>query len=129
MAFNNTMLKDGSRLAGADLSSSQFLGVKLNSSSKVVAVSGATDYSYGVLLNAPTSGQAAEVCIFGLTKAKAGGTVAAADQVMFANTGKVVTCVPGTDTTKYKIGTAVTGGASGEIITIAFGGSAMGRAA
>ena len=129
MAFNSTMLKDGTRQAGADLSGSQFLAVKLNTSGQVVACAAATDYPYGILLNAPTSGQVAEVCIAGITKMVAGGSVTAADQITITSAGKAATCTPGTDTTKYKIGQAITGGASNEVITVNVNFAAAGRAA
>jgi hypothetical protein len=55
-------------VAGADLSALQYTFVKLNSSGEAIAVAAATDVPIGVLQNAPTSGQEAEVLVVGGTK-------------------------------------------------------------
>jgi hypothetical protein len=55
-------------VAGADLSAKQYTFVKLNSSGEAIAAAAATDIPIGVLQNAPTSGQEAEVLVVGGTK-------------------------------------------------------------
>jgi len=118
-----------SLVAGADLSSSQYKFVKLNSSGQVIAVAAATDRPIGVLQNAPASGGVAEVLVSGGTKLVLGGTVTEGQIVSPSSTGAGVTITVGTDTTKYICGTALTEGASGEIITAVIACSSAGRAA
>ena len=62
-------------VAGADLSALQYNFVKINSSGQAVACAAATDIPVGVLQNAPTSGQEAEVLIVGGTKIVAGAAI------------------------------------------------------
>jgi hypothetical protein len=116
-------------VAGADLSALQYTFVKLNSSGQAIAVAAATDLPIGILQNAPTSGQEAEVLVVGGSKLVLGGTVAAAATVGTSSAGAGVAIVHGTDTTKYALGQAVTGGASGEIVTVVVACSNAGRAA
>ena len=101
--------------AGADLSSDQYKFVTL-SAGKAVLCSAATDAPVGVLQNKPASGQAATVAISGACKLLAGATIASGDAVGTDASGtadpKAVT-----DTTEYVVGRALTGGASGEIVT------------
>jgi len=118
-----------SLVAGGDLSSSQYTFVKLNSSGQVIACAAATDRPIGVLQNNPASGKVAEVLVSGGTKLVLGGTVAAGAIVSPSSTGTGVAIVAGTDTTKYICGAAVTGGASGEIITAVVALQSAGRAA
>ena len=102
--------------AGDDLSSNQFHFVTMDSDGQLsVSTDGAA--SIGVLLNDPAAaGRAAEVCIGGLTRVEAGGTVAAGAAVASNSTGEAITA--GTD--DIILGTAVTGGADGEVISIVF---------
>lgn len=118
-----------SLVAGGDLSSSQYRFVKLNSSGQVVAVAAATDRPIGVLQNSPASGAVAEVLISGGTKLVLGGTVTEGAIVSPSATGTGVAIVAGTDTTKYICGSALTEGASGEIITAVIACASAGRAA
>ena len=62
-------------VAGADLSAKQYNFVKLNSSGQAIAIAAITDIPVGVLQNAPTSGQEAEVLISGGTKLVAGEAI------------------------------------------------------
>ena len=104
--------------AGADLSALQYTFVKLNSSGKAVAVAAATDVPIGVLQNAPTSGQEAEVLIVGGTKLVASAS-ASLPSLMVGTTaaGKGVVLAV-TDTTKYALGTYLSApGADGDIVT------------
>ena len=102
--------------AGADLSSNQFHFVTMDSDGQLsVSTDGAA--SIGVLLNDPAAaGRAAEVCIGGLTRVEAGGTVAAGAAVASNSTGEAITA----GTNDIILGTAVTGGADGEVISIVF---------
>lgn len=118
-----------SLVAGADLSSSQYKFVKLNSSGQVIAVAAATDRPIGVLQNNPASGGVAEVLVSGGTKLVLGGTVTEGGIVSPNSSGAGVAIVAGTDTTKYICGTALTEGASGEIITAVIACASASRAA
>jgi hypothetical protein len=91
-------------VAGADLSALQYNFVKINSSGQAVACAAATDIPVGVLQNAPTSGQEAEVLIVGGTKIVAGAAIGEGALVGTGSTGKAVALVAGTDTTKYVVG-------------------------
>lgn len=115
-------------VAGADLSAKQYNFVKLNASGLAIAIAAATDLPIGVLQNAPLSGQEAEILVTGGTKLVLGGTVATAAIVSPSATGAGVAVVHGTDTTKFALGQAVTGGASGEIITAIVACANAGRA-
>ena len=95
-------------VAGADLSTKQYTFVKLDSSGQAVAAAAATDIPVGVLQNAPTSGQEAEVLVVGGTKIVAGAAIAEGAQVGTSSAGKAVALVAGTDTTKYVVGTLIT---------------------
>jgi hypothetical protein len=105
-------------VAGADLSALQYNFVKINSSGQAVACAAATDIPVGVLQNAPTSGQEAEVLVVGGTKIVAGAAIGEGAQVGTGSTGKAVALTAGTDTTKYVAGTLLTeSAADGNIVT------------
>ena len=117
-------------VARADLSSKQYTFVKLDSSGQAVAASGATDIPIGVLQNAPTSGQEAEVLVVGGTKIVAGAAIGEGALVGTGATGKAVALVAGTDTTKYVVGTLLTeSAADGNIVTAVINCANPGRAA
>lgn len=106
-------------VAGADLSAKQYMLVKLNSSGNAVICAAATDVPIGVLQNAPTSGQEAEVLVAGGTKIKAGGAFAEGDLIGTDANGKADKKIAGTDTTEYVIGQAVTEASGADIIVTA----------
>jgi len=117
-------------VAAADLSTKQYTFVKLNSSGQVAAASGATDIPIGVLQNAPTAGQEAEVLVVGGTKIVAGAAIGEGALVGTSAAGKAVALVAGTDTTKYVVGTLLTeSGADGDIVTAVINCANPGRAA
>jgi len=116
-------------VAGADESSNQFCFMKLDSSGNVVITSGVTDKPIGVLQNAPTSGGGASVMLEGISKVIAGGDLAPGDLVGTDGSGHAVKYSPGTDTTKYIVGTALATAASGDITSIAIDCKAPHRAA
>lgn len=116
--FSNAAVKT-TFTAGEDLSAKQYHFVEIdNGNGTVKAVNAATDRPIGVLQNAPTSGQAAEVTIVGGTKVKCGGS-ASAGQALFANSsGQAVTLVFGTTASAaYSVGTFIQAAASGDIGT------------
>ena len=101
--------------AGADLSAKQHLFVKLDSNGAVVPCAGITDIPVGVLQNNPASGQAASVLVIGVTKLQSNGSV---------------TIAPGTDTTVYAVGRALTAGTTaGDVFTALIDCASPSRAA
>ena len=105
-------------VAGADLSAKQYTFVKVNSSGEAIAAAAATDIPIGVLQNAPTSGQEAEVLVVGGTKIVAGAAISDGAQIGTTSAGKAAALVAGTDTTKYVVGTLLTeSAADGNIVT------------
>lgn len=116
MAFEEVLVAV-SRPAGADLSdwaTHKFTGVKLNANSEVVKVSAITDTVYGILQSDPKQGEAARVAIGGISKLRLAGTVAAGDQVSLNNAGRGVVAA----STSKVIGQAVTGGVTGDIVSV-----------
>jgi hypothetical protein len=113
--FSNYSVKI-TRVAGADLSALQYTFVKLSTTDTVVTCTAATDIPIGVLQNAPTSGQEAEVLIVGGTKLVAGATIAIGNTLGTTSAG-AASVLTVTDTTKFVLGSAISGGASAEIIT------------
>jgi len=117
-------------VAAADLSALQYTFVKLDASGQAAAAAAATDIPIGVLQNAPTSGQEAEVLVAGGTKIVAGAAIGEGALVGTSATGKAVALVAGTDTTKFVVGTLLTeSGASGDIVTAVINCANPGRAA
>ena len=104
MAFENPVLIDGTRKAGADLSAKQFYFVKLDSSGDVVVCAAVTDIPYGVLQNAPASGETAEVCVLGITKVSGDADLTKGNQIGTSSDGQAAAYAAGTDTTKYMVG-------------------------
>ncbi|MEX1120263.1 MAG: hypothetical protein WEB94_00730 [Candidatus Paceibacterota bacterium] len=110
---------DGPRItkeAGADLSSSQYLIVKLNSSGKAVLASAATDVLLGTLNNKPVSGQGAEIqhrAGGGTGKVKLGGSVEVNDQLTSNGDGEAIKT---TISDNEVVGFAMEDGADGQVI-------------
>lgn len=90
--------------AGADLSAKQYYIVELTGENTVNVANAATDKPIGVLQNDPTSGQAAVVRIYGISKVNADAAIAVNDLVGAAADGQAAVYVAGTDTTKYGLG-------------------------
>lgn len=118
MAYEAAQIKFGQLTAGADLSAKQYHFVKLASATTVDVCSAITDKPIGVLQNTPTAGQAAEVCIFGITKVVADGILAAGNIIGTSNDGQADAIAPGTDTTVYTMGQAIEVAAAGNIVTM-----------
>lgn len=110
--------------AGADLSSSAFLFVKLNGSSQVVLADTAGEAALGVLQNAPASGAIARVRVQGISKVIANATLA--DGALVATTvttGRAKAAVAGTVSGSnavgsYAMGRLLADGASGVATTM-----------
>jgi hypothetical protein len=117
MAYEAAQIKLGQLTASADLSAKQFHFVKLSAATTVDVCSGVTDKPIGILQNSPTSGQAAEICIFGITKVVSDGTTAAGNLIGTSSDGQAAVYTT-TDTTKYICGQAIEAGAASEVVTM-----------
>jgi hypothetical protein len=116
--------------AGADLSGKQYHLVKLAANKTVVVCAAVTDVPIGVLQNTPTSGQAAEVCIIGISKIVADANLATTDLIGTSADGQAAKKTPGTDTTNYVIGQVLEDNtAVGGLITAVINCAAPSRAA
>lgn len=100
-------------VAGADLSALQWYIVKLNSSGLAVAMAAITDIPFGILQNAPASGETASIIPIGsgLSKVALGATLAPADLISSSAAGLAAAAVA----TAYTVGQLISGGASGEL--------------
>lgn len=95
--------------AGADLSTKQYYFVKIDSSTgKAVVCSNASDRPVGVLQNNPTSGQAAEIVVVGLTKVSSDAGLTIGNLIGTSGDGQADAKTPGTDTSEYVVGTVIT---------------------
>lgn len=124
MAYED-LAKTVTLTAGEDLSSAQYLAVKL-SSGEVVKAAATTDRPIGILQNAPGDGGAAEVCISGLSKFVCGGSVAVEALLGSDSAGKgtAITVAAGGTVYNYAVGQVVAQAtaANGVATVIVFGG-------
>lgn len=120
MAYEAAQIKAGQFTASADLSAKQYHFVKLSGNNTVTVCAAITDVPIGVLQNNPTSGQAAEVCLFGVTKVVADGTLAAGDRIGTSADGQADAIVAGTDTTVTTVGQALNAASAGDTVEIFF---------
>ncbi len=100
--------------AGADLSSYQFRFVKI--SGGAVVLSGAGNDAIGVLLNKPTSGDAAQVQIGGVAKVQADAALATSGaKIMSSADGQAAAAT----STNHVVGSTIdTATAAGEVIAV-----------
>lgn len=105
--------------AGADLSTSQYLFVKINSSGQAVLCTAVTDKPIGVLQNSPISGGEASITVVGGTKVVTSAACDEGTTVGTATSGKAAPYVAGVDTTKFIVGSVIlASGADGEFATV-----------
>ena len=81
MAYEAAQIKVGQFTASADLSAKQYHFVKMSGNNTVTVCAAITDLPIGILQNAPSSGGVAEVALFGISKVKADGTLAAGNVI------------------------------------------------
>lgn len=130
MAWEQLGFCDSHRLAGVDLTDNQFKMVKLAANGTVTRITAATDKPYGVQQNDPKIGQPVVVCRDGITKLACLANVVSDNQIGTNAAGLGAVIVPGTDTTKYLIGSVVDGnGASGSYASVSVDFLSPGRAA
>lgn len=120
MAYEAAQVKVGNWTASADLSAKQYHFVKMSGNNTVTVCAAITDIPIGVLQNTPTSGQAAEVCVFGVTKVVADGTLAAGNRIGTSLDGQADAITAGSDTTVTIVGQALNAAAVGETVEMFF---------
>jgi hypothetical protein len=107
--------------AAADLSTSQYCVVTLSTENTVNLATSTTAVPFGILQNKPSvAGEAAEVCIFGVTKVKFGATLAFNEFVRNSSLGTIAKYDPALGSANglaYGFGLVIDGGASTEIGT------------
>lgn len=102
--------------AEKDLSSDQFKAVELSGSFQVDLADNAGDFVIGVLQNKPAAAaRAAEVRQKGITKWKAGGTIAVGDRIGTDAAGLAVAKTANND---WFIGLALDAAVSGDIFSV-----------
>lgn len=107
--------------ASADLSASQFRFLQVNSSGQA-ALAGATGIAVGVLQNKPpAAGRPATMGYTGVSKVIAGGTVAAGARVTSDANSAAITATTGDSVA----GLALTGGVSGDLISVLIGAAGV----
>lgn len=109
-----------SKVAGADLSSSQWMGVNLNASGQVITPAATTDPVYGILQNTPVTNETAQVAPVnggGSTYIYLSGTIASGALVTVDGDGKATADVA----TGFNIGQLEAGGAVGELGVLRLG--------
>jgi hypothetical protein len=102
MATESPLIHDGSHTtASVDMSATssltglngtgQYLGVVISGSKTVAYDSTGGSVIYGILQNAPASGQPADVGIFGVSKAVMGAAATAGADLMTNSAGRLIT--------------------------------------
>lgn len=130
MAYEGPMMKATGLKAGADLSSKQHYFVKMTADNTVGVCAAVTDIPIGVLLNAPTSGESAEVCIAGVCKVSGDEDLDVADLIGTSSDGQAQVVAVGSETTVYIVGQVIAGnGAAGGLATCAVNCLSPARAA
>lgn len=86
--------------AAASLNHHQYGVVRMAAATTVniaseVLVSGALLTAFGILQNKPLVNEAAQICVFGLSKVFAGGTITAGAPISYDSSGHVVNAVSG----------------------------------
>lgn len=122
MATQGNQVRE-SMVAGADLSALQFTFVKMNTTDSTVVAAGNGEAAFGVLINDPTSGQAATVVTHGRVMIEVGsGGLTAGDLIGVDGNGEAVTAA----TNDIVVGQCIVGASAGERATIDFyrGGNA-----
>ena len=109
-------------IASADLSTNQFRFVNVDSSGDTIAITGVGERIVGLQEDKPgeataAAGESSEVTISGVIKVIAGATVAAGQEVKSDAVGRAIDATSRV-ATHFVCGTALTGGAIGELIEV-----------
>jgi len=104
-----------SQIAAVDLSASQYCAVKQHTVEGQVTLPSIGDAIVGVVQNAPTSGQVAEIVTAGITKMKASAIITAGAELSVDAAGKVAPAIA----THRIIGVAQSAaGAANQIVSV-----------
>lgn len=117
MATDGKQVTDGGNfLANADLTAKQYYAVKMTTTARKVDLETTGKLMIlGILQNKPNTGEAAEVCLFGITKAIAGAAITVGDPLMTDTSSRLITYT----SAAVKVGVALTAaGAAGDLITV-----------
>ncbi|MDD5229904.1 MAG: hypothetical protein PHC43_01090 [Candidatus Marinimicrobia bacterium] len=121
MAYEGFQVVAPGIIADADLSTSQYCAVSLSTENTVGLATSTVAVPFGILQNKPSAaGQAAEVCIFGITKVKLGGTVTYGQMIHNSSLGTIIAFDPAltsSNSLAYGFGQAIDGGASTQLGT------------
>jgi len=122
MAWQVPGYRPGGLVAAADLSGKQFHLVALTAANAVGAVAASGGLAIGILQNRPAAGEAATVEMSGVSKAVAGGEIAAGALFGADAQGRVRTVDPtpgGDDAGAWILGSVVEGAAAaGAVVTV-----------
>lgn len=99
--------------AEADLSTHQYKAVNGGAAEGGCVLADAGEEIIGILQNKPTAGQAAEIMVHGVTKAKAGAAVTLHSALEVGTTGRLINLASG-----VKVGIALSAGGTDDIITV-----------
>jgi Uncharacterized conserved protein (DUF2190) len=124
MAVEAPGLDVGYLTANADLSAKQYLAVAVSGADFQVNVVGNGVKALGVLQNAPTSGQAADVRVIGVSKAVAGAAYARGVMLMSNASGQLITATSTNYAVAYSLEAAA---ASGELRSVYVIGAPSGQ--
>jgi len=114
MAVEVPGFKPGILKAGADLSLSQFLAVKLDGNGDLV-LAGDGDLAAAMLQNKPQTGQGCEIDMDGISKAVSGASFSIGDKLAADANGKLITAASG----KHVVAVALEAAANAdEILTV-----------
>lgn len=115
MASNYEKVQSISRIAGADLSDSQYRFTKVNAAARVV-LAGSGERAMGVTIGKAEEGRAIEIGIGGRLLVVLGATVAAGADVQSDANGAAITQT----STGISCGTCLEGGVAGDVTSIVF---------
>ena len=117
-ARNST--NSGSTLAGPN-GSGQFLLVRLSTTTDRTVLLNSTATTgvrgYGVLQNKGSTGQAADVCIFGITKLVAGGTIGGGGRIQATSTAPGTAIAYSSAADVFCVGNALESATVGQVFT------------
>lgn len=126
-ATESPLVHDGSQTtAAADLSTKQFYAVAITGSRAVNLASTGGENVYGILQNKPSTGEAADIGIMGVSKAVAGAVVTAGNFLMTDTAGRLV---PATGTSARVAQAIESAAATSTVFTVAIVPGSLSRTA
>lgn len=129
MAFEIPGFKFTGVCGAASLAAKQYYFVKQHTDGTIIVPAAITDRPLGILQNNPVVGGEAELMVDGVSKVIAGETIAINDVIGIAADGRAIPVVPGTDTTAYVLGVALSAGDAGQTVSVLFDCKSPARAA